>query len=82
MSHNYRYLSPVEVQFYGIRSTAQFITTRKLVYKINGKRVTIPAGFVADGLEGLEQDFCSKPAWILFEFVYATHRLDYCAADR
>ena len=52
------------------------------MYKINGKRVTIPAGFVADGLEGLEQDFCSKPAWILFEFVYATHRLDYCAADR
>ena len=82
MPHNYRYLSPAEIQFYGLRASARFITTRKLRYQINGRALTIPQGFIADGFSILEEDFCVQPAWLAFEYVYATHKFDFSVADR
>lgn len=80
--HMYRYLSPAEIHFYGLRETARFITTQKLKYKIAGHSVTVPLGFVADGLDLEGDDFCTKPAWLAYEYVYATHSYERVTAKR
>ena len=68
--------------FYGLRETARFITTRKLKYKISNRILTIPKGFVADGFQSDEQDFCTQPNWIAFEWLYCNHKFDHCQAER
>ncbi|CAL6050233.1 Conserved_hypothetical protein [Hexamita inflata] len=78
---NYRFISPTEIQFYGLRSSARFITTKKLRFKIQNHKVTVPKGFVADGFE-FSEDFSVKPVWLLVEWIYATHKYDYQLADR
>ena len=79
--HYFRYLSPSETQFYGLRPSARFISSRKIVFKINNHKLTIPKGFIADGLD-FDVDFTQKPSWMAWEYVYCTHQYDYKEANR
>ena len=42
----------------------------------------MPKGFIADGFELSNSDFGIAPAWIAYEYVYATHKFDYKSATR
>ena len=42
----------------------------------------MPKGFIADGFEMSNSDFGIAPAWIAYEYVYATHKFDYKSATR
>lgn len=51
-------------------------------FRLQSNTVTVPKGFIADGLGFEYHDFSKRPAWIAFEWCYATHRFDNKVADR
>eukprot|EP00702_Spironucleus_salmonicida_P000388 EST41679.1 hypothetical protein SS50377_18766 [Spironucleus salmonicida] len=53
-----------------------------MIFRVKNHKVTIPAGFIADGVFVENQDFLSSPAWFCFEFLYASHKYDDKIADR
>lgn len=74
--HYYRFLSDAEREFYGLPKDAAFITTRKIRLAVGLRTLTVPRGFVARGLGFSDHDFCLKPNWIGYEYLYAVHHCD------